>query len=154
MLAIRRVLGLRNSTHTLVKIMQPFQGPALRLTSYTHPDYREMLGAYFSTAAPPERGDAFLMRGTEGETVANAKRGQQIEWFHQRERTVLVERQAPVDETPPLPAASDAATTARWIEAALAGEQPIPVPIAEQVAHCLRVAREVRSRFDGSKPRP
>src|SRR5450830_315583 len=31
MLSLRRVLGVRNSTHTLVKIMQPFAGPALRL---------------------------------------------------------------------------------------------------------------------------
>lgn len=146
MLAIRRVLGLRNSTHTLVKIMQPFEGPALRLTSYTHPDYLEMLSTYFSTAAPPERGDAFLMRGTEGETVANAKRGQQIEWFHGHQRTVLTERQAPVDDMPPLPAASDAATTARWIEEALAGKQPVPAPILEQVEHCLRVAGEIGAR--------
>lgn len=144
MLALRRVLGVRNSTHTLVKIMQPFAGPALRLTSYTHPDYLEMLSEYFLHAAPIARGHAFLMRGTEGETVANAKRGQQIEWFHAHQRTLLSEREEPVDEMPPLPAASDAATTARWIEQALAGQQPVPRPIMAQVAHCLRVARELR----------
>jgi anthranilate phosphoribosyltransferase len=105
-----------------------------------------MLADYFSTAAPPERGDAFLMRGTEGETVANAKRAQQIEWFHNRERTILVQKQEPVDELPPLPEQSDAATTAQWIRAALEGRQPVPVPIAEQVAHCLNVARRLRSR--------
>jgi anthranilate phosphoribosyltransferase len=143
LLSLRRILGVRNSTHTLVKIMQPFEGPALRLSSYTHPDYLEMLGAYFTTAAPLDRGDAFLMRGTEGETVANAKRGQQIEWFHGGARTTLVERQAPVDELPPLPAASDAATTALWISAALRGEVPVPVPILDQVASCLQVSRSL-----------
>jgi anthranilate phosphoribosyltransferase len=146
LLALRRILGVRNSTHTLVKIMQPFAGPALRLTSYTHPEYLAMLAGYFSTAAPPERGDAFLMRGTEGETVANAKRAQQIEWFHDHERTVLVQKQEAVDELPPLPAQGDAATTARWIEAALRGEQPVPAPIAEQVEHCLNVARRIGGR--------
>ena len=35
LLAMRRILGVRNSTHTLVKIMQPFSASALRLTSYT-----------------------------------------------------------------------------------------------------------------------
>jgi anthranilate phosphoribosyltransferase len=145
---LRRILGVRNSTHTLVKIMQPFAGPALRLTSYTHPEYLAMLAGYFSTAAPPERGDAFLMRGTEGETVANAKRAQQIEWFHDRQRTVLVQKQEAVDEMPPLPAQSDAATTAQWIHAALRGEQPVPVPIAEQVEHCLQVAKRLRTRRD------
>jgi anthranilate phosphoribosyltransferase len=47
-----RILGVRNSTHTLGKIMQPFAQPALRLTSYTHPEYLEMLTDYFSHAAP------------------------------------------------------------------------------------------------------
>jgi anthranilate phosphoribosyltransferase len=70
MLSLRRILGVRNSTHTIVKILQPFEGAALRLVSYTHPEYLQALGEYFLTAAPPGRGDAFLMRGTEGETVA------------------------------------------------------------------------------------
>jgi anthranilate phosphoribosyltransferase len=146
LLSLRRILGLRNSTHTLVKIIQPFAGPALRLTSYTHPEYFTMLADYFGTAAPAERGDAFLMRGTEGETVANAKRANQIDWFHGGERTVLVEKQEPVDEMPPLPAESDPATTARWIAVALQGEQPIPAPITEQVEHCLHVAKLIRAR--------
>jgi anthranilate phosphoribosyltransferase len=144
LLSLRRILGVRNSTHTLVKILQPFEGPALRLTSYTHPEYFEMLSAYFTTAAPPERGDAFLMRGTEGETVANAKRAQQIEWFHQGQCTVLVQRQDPVDDMPPMPPQSDASTTAKWIQAALRGEEPVPAPIAGQVEHCLHIARQLK----------
>ena len=146
LLSLRRVLGVRNSTHTLVKIMQPFAGAALRLVSYTHPEYLTMLSEYFSHAAPVGKGDAFLMRGTEGETVANAKRAQQIEWFHDHERTTLVQRQAPVDEMPPLPAQSDAATTAAWIRAALDGREPVPAPVAEQVEHCLHVARLLQQK--------
>ena len=151
MLDLRRVLGLRNSTHTLVKLMQPFAGPALRLTSYTHPEYFQMLSEYFLNA-PVERGDAFLMRGTEGETVANAKRANEIAWFHDRQRTVLVERQPPSDEVPPLPAASDAVTTARWIQEALDGRQAIPNAIVQQVDHCLDVARQVRARVPARVP--
>lgn len=146
LLDMRRILGVRNSTHTLVKILQPFEGPALRLTSYTHPEYLEMLSAYFSNAAPTARGDVFLMRGTEGETVANAKRAQQIEWFHDHQRTILVQKQSPVDEMPPLPHESDAATTAQWIGAALKGEHPVPAPIAEQVEHCLHVAQHLHAK--------
>ena len=144
MLSLRRILGVRNSTHTLVKILQPFACPALRLVSYTHPEYLETLGAYFTTAAPPERGDAFLMRGTEGETVANPHRAQQIDWFHGGERSLLVERDAPADELAVVPDARDAATTAAWIAAALRGEVPIPRPITVQVAQCLQVARALR----------
>jgi anthranilate phosphoribosyltransferase len=146
LLSLRRILGVRNSTHTLVKIMQPFTGPALRLTSYTHPEYLTMLSEYFGAAAPVARGDVFLMRGTEGETVANAKRAQQIEWFHDHQRTVLVQKAEPVDELPALPAQSDAASTAQWIGAALNGEQPVPAPILEQAAHCVRVAKDIRAR--------
>ena len=145
LLQVRRVLGLRNSTHTLVKIMQPFEQPALRLVSYTHPEYLTMLTQYFATQAPAERGDVFLMRGTEGETVANAKRAQAVTWFHNHQATELIERQQPVDEMPPLPAASDANTTAAWIAEALQGKQPIPAPIADQVAQCLRVAKAMKS---------
>jgi anthranilate phosphoribosyltransferase len=110
-----------------------------------------MLSEYFSTAVPIERGDVFLMRGTEGETVANAKRSQQIEWFHAHEKTTLVERQAPVSDMPPLPASTDAQTTAAWIEEALQGRQPVPQPIAEQVSQCLMVSKGIRARADSSR---
>ena len=146
LLALRHVLGLRNSTHTLVKIMQPFAQPALRLVSYTHPEYLAMLTEYFSTGAPAARGDVFLMRGTEGETVANAKRAQAVTWFHDNQAQVLIEKQAPVDESPPLPEASDAKTTAEWVLQALEGQQPVPEPIAEQVRQCVQVARQMRER--------
>jgi anthranilate phosphoribosyltransferase len=146
LLSLRRRLGVRNSTHTLVKIMQPFAGPALRLVSYTHPEYLELLGEYFTTAALPERGDAFLMRGTEGETVANANKAQQIDWFHGGLRSTLVPKQTQVGELPVLPAERDAETTAGWIRAVLAGEVPVPPSIAEQVAQCLLVSRTLRSR--------
>lgn len=146
LLSLRRILGVRSSTHTLVKIMQPFVGPALRLSSYTHPEYLEMLTSYFQTAAPPSRGDVFLMRGTEGETVANAKRAQQINWLHDRQCTILVQKQDPVDELPALPSGRDAASTAAWISAALSGEQPVPASIAGQVAQCLFVSKDLQSR--------
>ncbi|MFL6707149.1 MAG: DNA-binding protein YbiB [Massilia sp.] len=142
LLALRRVLGVRNSTHTLVKILQPYAGPALRLVSYTHPEYLDMLADYFTRAVPSGRGDAFLMRGTEGETVANANRANQIDWFHDSERTLLVPRDAPTDLVAPAPEARDAASTAAWIGRAMRGEEPVPPSILEQVAQCVRVARK------------
>jgi anthranilate phosphoribosyltransferase len=146
MLSLRRILGLRNSTHTLVKIMQPFAGPALRLVSYTHPEYLETLGEYFTMAAPHERGDAFLMRGTEGETVANANKAQKIDWFHEGQRDVLVEKQLLVHELPVLPEDKSAAATAAWIREVLDGRIPVPDSIAQQAAHCLTVSRALRTR--------
>jgi anthranilate phosphoribosyltransferase len=144
-LSLRSILGVRNSAHTLVKILQPFDGPALRLVSYTHPEYLAMLSEYFRSATPAGRGDAFLMRGTEGETVANANRAQQIDWFHAGEQTLLAERDAPTDDVAPAPEGRDAPATADWILRALRGEQPVPKPITAQAAHCVRVAAALRS---------
>jgi anthranilate phosphoribosyltransferase len=146
-LALRRILGVRNSTHTIVKILQPFAGPALRLVSYTHPEYLNMLSGYFGGVAPSERGDVFLMRGTEGETVANANRAQQIACFRGGVQTVLVERDDPADALAPAPEGRDAAATADWIMRALRGEQPVPAPIAAQVAHCVQVARDLGTQM-------
>ena len=141
MLSLRRILGVRNSTHTLVKIMQPFAGPALRLVSYTHPEYLESLGEFFTK----NKGHAFLMRGTEGETVANANKAQKIDWFHEGERTVLVEKQTLVDKLPALPEDKSAEATAAWIQAVLRGAVPVPDSIAQQVAHCKDVAKKILS---------
>ena len=146
LLSLRQVLGVRNSTHTLVKIMQPFSCAALRLTSYTHPEYLAMLSTYFTTAAEPNRGDVFLMRGTEGETVANVKRAQQIDWLHQHQRSILSEKELSANAIPALPAERDAATTADWIASVLRGERPVPAAISEQVTHCLNVAKEIKTR--------
>jgi anthranilate phosphoribosyltransferase len=145
LLALRRILGVRNSTHTLVKILQPFAGPALRLVSYTHPEYLEMLGEYFTQAAPRARGHAFLMRGTEGETVANANRAQQIDWLHGGERTILVQKEQPSLPLPAIPPDRDASTTAAWIAQALRGAVPVPPSIAEQVAQCLLVSKAIQA---------
>ena len=150
LLDLRSILKLRNSTHTLVKILQPFAEPALRLVSYTHPEYLEMLGEYFQTAAAPARGHAFLMRGTEGETVANANRANQIDWFHDGQRTLLVQRDAPTDDLAQMPEARDATTTAAWIAQALRGEVPVPASITEQVAQCLLVSKTLRANTGGN----
>ncbi len=145
LLALRKILGLRNSTHTLVKILQPFTQPALRLTSYTHPEYAAMLSEYFGGVADPLRGDVFLMRGTEGETVANTKKVQQIDWFHAGIKTTLVEPQTGTDQLLSIPI--DAAGTAQWISQVLAGVEPVPENIAEQVRHCLMVAKIKQVNF-------
>jgi anthranilate phosphoribosyltransferase len=57
---------------------------------------------------------------------------------------MLVERDAPTDELAPAPEGRDAAATADWIARALRGEQPVPPPIAAQVAQCVQVSRALR----------
>ena len=68
LLEIRRTLGVRNSGHTLAKLLLPAgvaATQAARLVAVTHPDFQSLLREYFATAPA----NVFLMRGVEGEPV-------------------------------------------------------------------------------------
>lgn len=145
-LMMRKVLGLRNSTHTLVKILQPFTQAALRLTSYTHPEYQLMLDSYFRQLAPQHRGGALLMRGTEGETVASTGRSQRIDSYHLGQCVSLEETSSQlIAEPESLPTDLAVSSTAVWISDVLAGKLAVPVNIERQVRHCLRIAKELKN---------
>lgn len=145
LLEMRRILGVRNSTHTIVKIVQPFQCPALRLVSYTHPEYQIMLHAYFTQLAPHEKGGALLMRGTEGETVASTGRAQQITYYQDGKSDIALETQASLEVAQELPA-MDADSSAVWIQQVLNGEIPVPSNIAAQVAICKHYAQQIKAK--------
>jgi anthranilate phosphoribosyltransferase len=134
LLKLRWRLGVRNSTHTLAKLADPFHGQSVRINSVTHPEYLGKSGAFLRASGAR----ALLLRGTEGEVYANPKRCPRIIYFDKGEERVLVEAEAgSVPEIPDLPGAMDAVTTAAWIRQALAGEVPVPRPIQLQVACCL-----------------
>ncbi|CAN5214633.1 DNA-binding protein YbiB [soil metagenome] len=129
-LALRPILGVRSSGHTICKLLQPFEGRALRLSSYTHPEYYALLVEYFTRCG----GEWMLGRGNEGEAVANPRRGQRLEWFDEGRVSMLVDGETVAPgELPVLPESRDAATTAVWIQSVLAGERPVPGPIETQV---------------------
>jgi anthranilate phosphoribosyltransferase len=144
LLALRRIMGVRNSTHTLIKILQPFAPASLRLVNYTHPAYRDSLAELFIGHPQAAAGGALLARGTEGEAVADTRRQVQIDWLHDGiVETLVTPERASGDEPPPeLPAARDAATTARWIESVLKGEAPVPPTLARQVEEIATIARK------------
>jgi anthranilate phosphoribosyltransferase len=141
LLSLRRLLGVRNSTHTLVKLLQPFREPGLRLVNYTHPAYRDSLSSLFVDHPEVGSGGALLARGTEGEAVADTRRQVQIDWLHDGLVETIVEPERRDVDTPPaaLPE-RDADATARWIEAALAGHVPTPPEIERQVETIKRLA--------------
>lgn len=142
MLGLRRVLGVRNSAHTLAKLLQPFGAPALRLGSHTHPEYEVLQREYFMRYG----GCALVSRGTEGEVVANARRAQRIDaYLHRVAQTLVEARDAAPADSALLPTSRDAATTAVWIQSVLAGEHPVPPTVAEQVEVVMRVLARVRN---------
>jgi anthranilate phosphoribosyltransferase len=76
LLAVRRVVGLRNSGHTLAKLLAPMPN-ALRVVSYTHPEYAALLSQFLAHTGA----HAMLLRGTEGEAVADARRSPKLDVF-------------------------------------------------------------------------
>ena len=140
LLDVRRVVGLRNPAHSLVKIMNPCMGRSLVVGSYTHPEYAVAMAQTFELVGA----DALLLRGTEGEPVADARRTPQMEAFINGRRTLLQEAQAgSLASVPDLPKTTDAANTAAYIRAVMAGEKPVPAPIAKQVAHILHLLPQI-----------
>ena len=130
LLDVRRVLGLRN----------PAQGKSLVVSSYTHPEYAVSMAATF------ERGqaNALLLRGTEGEGVADARRLPQMQGFIGGVRVLNEEGvRGTLPSVPDLPKAIDAASTAAYIESVLAGSSPVPPSISQQVAHIVHLVRQL-----------
>ncbi|GAA5231528.1 DNA-binding protein YbiB [Verticiella sediminum] len=132
-LALRATLGVRNSAHTLVKLMQAADPGTLRLVNYTHPPYRDTLTDYFGRAHAAPGAGVLLARGTEGEAVADANLVRETGWLRDGVATPLIVPDPAAPRVPAeLPASREAEPTAAWIRRALAGEVPVPAPILRQ----------------------
>lgn len=139
LLDVRRVVGLRNPAHSLVKLMNPCAGKALIIGSYTHPEYATSMAETFALTGA----HAMLLRGTEGEPVADARRTPRMESFYRGERHLIQPaHEGPLTALPDLPADNAATSTATYVRAVLDGKLPVPVPIALQVKHIVFEARD------------
>ena len=135
LLDVRRVVGLRNPAHSLVKLMNPCAGRALIVGSYTHPEYAVSMADTFARVGA----HALLLRGTEGEPVADARRTPQMDAFRDGQRHLLQPAQeGSLAALPDLPKDISAEATAAYIRDVLDGRLPVPAPIAQQVAHILQ----------------
>ena len=140
LLDVRRAVGLRNPAHSLVKIMNPCLGKALVVSSYTHPEYAVSMAQTFELI----QANALLLRGTEGEVVADARRMPQMEAFIHGQRQWLQEAQSgTLAALPDLPDTTNAVATAAYIQAVMTGALTVPAPIARQVEHILRLTSEL-----------
>ena len=134
LLDLRARIGVRNSAHTLVKMIQPFAGPALRIVSVTHPDYLTRMREYFTTYDSA----ALLLRGAEGEAAAHPRREPSVDWAFGGHADAWKEETTETRGIVDLPSDREADTTAGWIEAALTGKAVVPPAIAHQVSACRR----------------
>jgi anthranilate phosphoribosyltransferase len=136
LLQVRRTIGLRNPAHSLVKLMNPTNRlDALIISSYTHPEYL----ASMTQTLQLTRSHAMLLRGTEGESVADARRRPRMDGFVHGGRIALCDAQEGSLATLPELPKCDAAATATYIQAVLRGEKTVPAPIAQQVEHILHL---------------
>ncbi len=130
MLSLRQAMGVRNSAHTLVKLLQPFARNGLLLSSYTHPEYASSLTQLFLLTGMR----TLLMRATEGETVANPRRPARIDRFDAgAQEIVYAPEEGAVFSDVVLPQ-RDAGSTAQFTQDVLAGRHEAPAAIARQVA--------------------
>lgn len=148
LLQVRRQIGLRNPTHSIVKLLNPLGGPgtpaaarrSLLLASYTHPDYAHPMAETLALHSA----SALLLRGTEGEAVAPPNREPTslglIDGQICFERSAIHSSQLGGHATGDEPVTTeptqglDVAQTAQRIEAMLAGTLAIPAPITQQIA--------------------
>ncbi len=142
LLDVRRVVNLRNSAHSLVKLMNPCLGSSLLVTSYTHPEYAISMANTLTLL----RSTALLIRGTEGEAVADPRRTPRMQGFLRGRAMALQEPLAgTLTNLPDLPQTTDVAATASYIRRVMAGQQPVPEPIAQQVAHILHMVSSIET---------
>lgn len=147
LLALRSRMGVRNSAHSLVKLINPFRGDAVMVAPATHPEFLDLMRNIL--LARGQRG--LLLRGTEGEPFANPKRRPRLEYIHGGMVEALFEAEhESLRSLPNLPDASDAVSTAKWIRRILDKQVPLPKPIANQLA-CLLFASGYAEDFNQAK---
>ena len=143
LLDARWVIGLRNPGHTVAKLLDPCRpGTAVRVVNYTHPEYGATLTEFLRMTGA----NAILMRGTEGEPVADPRRTPRMEVFlHGESQAALgvAAREGVLTEMPILPRQCDAATTAVYIQAVVSGEKPAPAALVQQVECLLQALRRL-----------
>ena len=134
LLALRSRMGVRNSAHSLVKLINPFRGDAVLVAAATHPEFIELMRNLL--LARGQRG--LLLRGTEGEPFANPKRRPRLEYINDGGVETLFEAEhESLRALPNLPDSNDALSTAKWIRRVLDKQIPLPKPIANQLASLL-----------------
>lgn len=130
--------SLRADSSFLAQLIDPFAGAALRVVGVSRAGALPLLREFLTMT----RANALLLRATEGEPFAQPRRQPRLESFMAGAHAVWFDAAHGAPAAPPeLPRAPDAAATAAWITAALEGEQPVPLPIVNQLACCLLATR-------------
>jgi anthranilate phosphoribosyltransferase len=133
LMALRPRMGVRNSGHSLAKLLDPFpQGRSVRVVAVTHPEYLDSMAAALP-GLTENGGRALLMRASEGEAYAHLRRKAHLIGFQDGVMAPLHQADT-ADLDWPLSPACSPADNAALIRAMLDGFEPVPPRIAEQVS--------------------
>ena len=137
LLQVRRQTGLRNSAHSMVKLMNPVVGNSIQVASYTHPEYAASMQATLEGL----EANAVLLRGTEGEPVADPRKMPSMRCFIKGQAFAQLNI-APetAHETTDMPMGMNAQQTAELINAMIQGRKPVPQPIQVQAELISRLS--------------
>lgn len=139
LLSLRARLGVRNSAHTLCKLLDPCPGHSIRVVNVTHPEYLVRMSTLLQTQAAT----ALLMRGTEGEPFANPKRRPELMGFKRGLPISLFS--AEEGGTPPIagwPETADFDQNVMLIKTLWATPERIPQPLIDQVVALKTLAAD------------
>ena len=143
LLAVREVIGLRTPGHSVAKLLNPCAGPALVVSSFTHPEYFDILCGTFATLGA----HALLSRGLEGEVAADPRRTPRYDAFIGGTHQLLQDQQpGTAAEVPGLPTEIDVVTTATYTRRVLAGDAPVPPALRQQVEHIVHLSRQITAQ--------
>ena len=140
LLQVRRALGLRNTGHSLAKLMNPIAGAALLVASYTHPEYEQSMRETLQLT----QANAMLLRGTEGEPVADPRRMRKSLLL--KAGVLHAQHDPPVsssDDNTVYPIGMDTPQTASYLRSLLAQPERIPAPIQAQVSQLCELAKHI-----------
>ena len=144
-LELRQRTGVRNCAHTLAKLLLP-QGTspnaACRLVAVTHPDFQKLMRDLLVA----QNGNAFLMRGLEGEPVVRLHSPQPIEQVA-LDGGIITHLMGDGEPELLLPA-RDAKATAQWTREVMEGRIAAPAALLRQAsliaAHCKTAGAAAR----------
>ena len=158
LLAVRDVIGLRNPAHTIAKLLgigtATGEGCAFRVVNFTHPEYGLRLAEFMAATGA----NAMLMRGTEGEPVADARRLQKLDVYiagSLRADLSVAGQGGTTTDVPALPE-RDAFATATWIRSVMGSgdsDSAVPGPLSAQI-ECLTRALDALTAADASRMAP
>jgi len=124
--------------------------PALRIVNHTHPEFGALMAAW----AQRSGADAMLLRGTEGEPVADPRRQPRVDtWLggQLHPELSLAAQEGVLTELPLLPREIDAASTAVYVQEVLSGMRPVPPPLVRQAAQITAAVAALQQRLPQGK---